>query len=389
MVMLKDKHKKILVVAIILFMLFIPITNVKAAYICRSQECLAAQKKEAEYQAEANKNAGIASTYEAAVAQFNSEIAAIEASIEANQAIADDLAAQILETEKKLNTQQDALAELLIDMHFSGDAEPIRLLASSKSISDFAEKQTREEVIKTEISLASAKVKKLKADLEQQKATVDDLIAEQNEKRAEVAAKRAEKTELMAKYKDKANEYAKYADQARKDKEALMDEIADETAACQYTGKKAPYAYKNTYPQRNQCPIKYNWNRRDPGYNISYPSAGLICQCTSYAGHKAQTTYGISFDGWNHAKYWGWDKNGNPLSSKGGYRVDTVVEAGTVAVSKCGKHGHVMWVESVNNDGTINVTEYNNYGSSASGKKTDFGARTGVSVSGLRFIHFK
>lgn len=387
MVMLKDKHKKILVIVTILFMLFIPITNVKAAYICRSQECLAAQKKEAEYRAEANKNAGIASTYEAAVAQFNSEIAAIEASIAANQAIADDLAAQILETEKKLNIQQDALAELLIDIHFSGDAEPIRLLASSKSISDFAEKQTREEVIKTEISLASAKVKKLKADLEQQKATIDDLIAEQNEKRAEVAAKRAEKTELMAKYKDKASEYAKYADQARKDKEALMDEIADETAACQYTGKKAPYAYENTYPQRNQCPITYIWS--GPNRNISYPSAGLICQCTSYAGHKAQTTYGISFSSWGDAKNWGWDKNGDPLSSKGGYRVDTVVEAGTVAVSKCGKYGHVMWVEGVNSDGTINVTEYNNYGSSASGKKTDFGARTGVSVSGLRFIHFK
>ena len=47
-----------------------------------------------------------------------------------------------------------------------------------------------------------------------------------------------------------------------------------------------------------------------------------------------------------------------------------------------------MWVEGVNADGTINLSEYNNYGSSLSHLPGDYGYRTGVSTYGLVFIHF-
>ena len=351
--------------------------NANAAMYCKSDACKAAQRKQAEFQQKANESKAVANTYQAAVSNLSAEIAAIEASINANKALADDLAVQITESEEKLSDTQAALAEMLINMHFGGDSEPITILAGSKSISDYAEKQAREDVAKQEISLASEKIKTLKQELEEKKAAIDSLIESDKQKQAEVASKRAEQASIMAKYQNDAAAYTRDADAAAEEARSLMEVIAEETATCQYSGHTTTM-YSNNYPYQNSCP---SW----PNF---YPYAGMMCQCTSYAGWKAMSTYGISFSSWGNAKYWGWNYDGSPRTYKDGYRVDTVVEAHTVAVSNCGQYGHVMWVESVNGDGTINVSEYNNYGSNIYHRSADFGARTGVSVAGLRFIHF-
>lgn len=348
-----------------------------AAYYCRTDACREAQEREEKYQALANQSTLMANTYEAAVANLNNEIALLEASIAKNQALAKDIAEEIEETEEKLHAEQSALAELLISMHFEGNAEPIKILAGADSISDLAEKQAREEVVKKSIAAASEKVKALKNELEEQKATIDSLIEADEQKSAEVAAKRAEQKALVTKFQNDAASYQAEADAAAEERRQLMEVIAEETATCQYTGYTTTM-YPNYYPLQDSCPA---W----PNY---YPYGGMMCQCTSYAGYMAYRTYGVTIRGWGNAKNWGWDYYGNPLSYKEGYRVDTVVEAGTVAVSNCGEYGHVMWVEQVNADGTINVTEYNNYGSNIYHRLADFGARTNVSVAGLRFIHF-
>ena len=64
-----------------------------------------------------------------------------------------------------------------------------------------------------------------------------------------------------------------------------------------------------------------------------------------------------------------------------GYRVDTNPEAYTVAVSTSGYWGHVMWVHSVNGNGTVNISEYNG------SYEFNYATRT-VSTAGLEFIHF-
>ena len=63
-----------------------------------------------------------------------------------------------------------------------------------------------------------------------------------------------------------------------------------------------------------------------------------------------------------------------------GIWVDNTPAANTVAVSGYGGYGHVMWVESVNPDGTLNISEYNWY---------PYAFSTGVvtNPSGLSYIH--
>ena len=60
---------------------------------------------------------------------------------------------------------QEALAELLVNMHFESDAEPIRILAGATSISDLAEKAAREETVKEQISTTATEVKNAKDEL--------------------------------------------------------------------------------------------------------------------------------------------------------------------------------------------------------------------------------
>ena len=189
-----------------------------AVYYCRTDACREAQEREEKYQALANQSTLMANTYEAAVANLNNEIALLEASIAKNQALAKDIAEEIEETEEKLHAEQSALAELLISMHFEGNAEPIKILAGADSISDLAEKQAREEVVKKSIAAASEKVKALKNELEEQKATVDSLIEADEQKSAEVAAKRAEQKALVTKFQNDAASYQAEADAAAEER---------------------------------------------------------------------------------------------------------------------------------------------------------------------------
>ena len=57
--------------------------------------------------------------------------------------------------------------------------------------------------------------------------------------------------------------------------------------------------------------------------------------------------------------YWG-NANQWPNSARNrGYTVSTTPRAGSVGVMMSGPYGHVVWVESVNGNGTINISQYN------------------------------
>ena len=108
------------------------------------------------------------------------------------------------------------------------------------------------------------------------------------------------------------------------------------------------------------------------------------CQCTSYAAYKAVEYWGprVRVTGWGNAYSWA------SAARSLGYRVDRIPSANSIGQTASGAWGHVFWVESVNANGTINVSEYNNAYSSRSGQWGDFGYRVGVNPSEYYFIHF-
>lgn len=334
---------------------------------CVSQACREASDRANASEAAAREAANNAQTLEGEVARLNSQIAALEDEIAKNQAIAQDLSNQIAFNEDKLSLQQTALAKLLVDLHFEEEPDAITLLASSSSLGDLTERQSRQSNVKNQVAISAEAIRVLKEELETQKASVEALISSAEISRAEITNLRNQQQDLIARYENDSAAYERDAAAAR---ETMQQEIAAEIA--KYNNGGVVGEGYNSYPWADRCP------QDNVGYIVV---GGYVCQCTSYAGWKAQEFFGIYISNWGNAKDWG------TSARRAGYVVDNNPTPHSIAYSTTGIYGHVMWVESVNANGTINLTEYNNSASSKSGLPGDFGARYNVNPAVYQYIH--
>lgn len=358
-------------------LVFIPKNAAYADYsVCRSDECKAAQEKENQLRQKASEATNEALTVEGEIEKLNVEIAAIEANIATSVAMVNDLKQQIAETEEKLDTQQTGLASLLVQMHFDDNSNALSLLAGSSTLSDYAEKQARNDTMKAQIAAGIETIKELKEDLEGQKADVERLILEMEGQKSAVAEKRNEQSEIAEKYRENAAAFTADAEAAHQEMLAQVEWIRTQVQSSGNIGGSRSTSGYDSYPWRNGCLYEglgqwavINW--KSGGYG------GLYCQCVDYAGWKVhEYTHGqVNAEFWGNANMW--------ASSNHGYAklwIDNTPAANTVAVSGYGGYGHVMWVESVNPDGSLNISEYNWY---------PYAFSTGVvtNPSGLSYIH--
>lgn len=110
-----------------------------------------------------------------------------------------------------------------------------------------------------------------------------------------------------------------------------------------------------------------------------------VRNCTSFVAWRVNETDGVSFTNYMGGGHWGdaqhWDDNAAQL----GYAVNTTPAVGAIAqwnaYDGCGDCpvGHVAWVESVNENGTVDVEEYNFLNGYAYGTRTN--------VTAPRYIH--
>ena len=396
-----DKNTKTsIIVLIIIALIAIPIFSIilggdKAngvSLACQNSEaCMAAVKKEEEANRNAAASARSANAFQAKVDELSAEVASKEAEIAISEAEVKNLRAQIKETEARLADEQDALAELLVNMHFESDAEPIRILAGSTSISDLAEKAARDEVVKEQISTSATAVKEAKQKLEADKAEVETLLSQQKQARQDLVVKRSEQKALVEKYENDAEAYAAAAKAALAEQHKAEEEEFNNHPE-RYGGGTYIGTGGNTYPAiwRNDCPAARDEDRQYTTFWGDVRIGGYVCECTSYAAWKAYETYGVGV-GWGHAYSWASGAMNDIRVSS----VDHNPAGGTIGQTASGTYGHVFWVESVNADGSINITEYNNPYSTQSVTGSyhwgDFGARTidAGSASAYWYIHFK
>ena len=361
-----------------------------------SADCMAAVKAEEEANANAAAAQDASNRYQNKVNELNAQIASTERVIADTKAQIKELNKQIEETEEKLNDEQEALAELLINMHFEGDSEPITILAGSSSISDLAEKQARAEVVKQQISATAVKIKEAKEQLEADKAEVEQLLESQKQLKEDLATSKAEQQELVTKY---ANDAAAYEEAAKAAIEAQREAELAEIAAHPDLYQGSSFSGYNNYEWQDKCPQENAWYIT---YLNGYPIGGAVCQCTSYAGWKVWKRFGYSI-AWGDASSW----DDYAWADSRVTRVDNNPEPDSVGQADGGYYGHVWWVESINADGSVNITEYNNpyatclyqtggdqyycgyhYDEYPSG---DFGSRTmsAAVAAQYTYIHFK
>lgn len=350
----QNKHRKILIFSCSLVLLLSGVTLVFSrrnasgiSWICQlSDECRQAAEEEERANEQSNASQEAASALEVKVQELSTEIAAQETRINVTRNEIKKLQAQITETEAKLKEKQEGLAELLVKTHFENDTEPIKILAGASSISDLAEKASRVEVAKQQISLAAENVRETKLKLEEEKQSVENLLAEQKEAQANLVAKRAEQQDLVQKYQDDAEAYAEVAKAARAAQQKAMEDFQAAHPDL-FQGQSAYAGAFNSYPWQDRCPEQQDVYAFAPRYYY-------LCECTDYAAWKVYEYYGQQWVTWGNASNWANTARAN------GKLVDHIPAPHTVGQSVDGPYGHVFWVESVNPDGSVNATEYNN-----------------------------
>ena len=367
---------------------------------CVSDTCHQAADAAEAAAAEAAKATNEANNLQGEIDKLNADINQLQAEIAQNKAMVEDLKKKIQETTAKLTRQRAALAKLSVKIYHS-DADTqdaVEILAGSESISDLAETENRQTTVSEQITKAAKEVNNTKKDLEQQQVSARQLLKDNESKASEVTSKRSEQASIKDKYENDAAAYQAASDEALKTVTAEIQAQAAAIARANSRGRKAAYNTAtgvgasgwwgtNTYPQSGaNCPdnVYYYASARVGFYG------GYGCQCTSYAGWKAYEKHGVflpSYGRWGNAADWG------DSARRYGFTVTTTPAANTAAYQSAAqagyRTGHVVWVESVNSDGTVNITEYNNTGSSVSGRSGDFGARTGVPATDFAgYIHF-
>lgn len=314
----------------------------------------------ARYDAEAGKLSEQADSLQREVNRLNNEKAVIQAQIDINEEKKNKLTEEIAANEKKIAENKDALGVIIADLYVDDTISPIEMLASSQNIGDFLNKQEYRAATQDELSATITEIKTLKAELEEQKIAVENVLRDQEAQRNQLAAKEAEQQKLLNDTRGSEENYRNLSAQSTSQKEQLQREQqaaieAALRAAGAGGGAVAGDPNKGGYPSNLANSDYYN--------PVVDPWGMYSRQCVSYTAWKVYQKNG-------YMPYWGGRGNANqwPGNARAaGIPVSSVPRAGSVGVLMAGTYGHVVWVESVNSNGTINISQYNYYNAGGSG----------------------
>jgi peptidoglycan DL-endopeptidase CwlO len=316
-----------------------------------------------------------------AITKLQSEISGMQAKINDNEAKMAQLQEQIKAAEAELARQRVLLGETIKAMYLEGDITTVEMLATSKDLSDFFDKQQYRESVQNKIKTTLDKINQLKRDLNTQKETVSRILAEQKALQAQLSSQQAEKNRILSLNQA---EQAGLESQIKANKAKMASLRAEQLAA----NNRAISSGAVKITSSGSCGGGYpNSDRGAWGdnYGCNYPLDNTVDrwlmynrECVSYTAWKVNASGRFMPSGWGNANNW------DNAARRAGYAVDGSPRPGDVAVAEAGGMyggvGHVMYVESVSG-GTIHVSQFNFGGP---GKYSEMN----VSASGLSFIHF-
>lgn len=315
-----------------------------------------------------NEAASLADTISKLQAQINS----LQAQIVENQKKAEELRAQIAAAELELAKQKDLLGQTIKAMYIEGEITTVEMLASSKDLSDYFDKQQYQESVRSKVKSTVDKITQLKLDLNTQKETLEKLIADQQIIQGQVAAQRAEQDRLLA---------LNQGEQAALDQQIR----ANNGKVAQLRAEQAAENAKRFRGSGVKVIAGSNGNDTYPNIWRNSPQDSLVDSWGMYNRECVSwTAWKVHYSG-RYMPYWGgvgnanqWDDN----ARRAGIPVDGNPRPGDVAVAHWGFYGHVMYVESVNPNGTINISQYNYDFNGTYSEAYNF------PTAGLVFIHF-
>ena len=319
-----------------------------------------------------------ASSLADAIAKLQAQIDAAQARINQLSAEIEQLRIQIHDAEIELAKQKNLLGESIKAMYVSGEISTVEMLATSKDLSDFFDKQQYRESVQSKIKSTLDKVTQLKLDLATKKDIIEKSLAEQKSLQAQLAAQRVEKDRVLALNQGQQDQLEAEIQKNNSEMSRLRAEQAAAYAAYTARNGGAMYGvgeagnggYPSIWANSPQDSMVDNWGM----YNR---------ECVSYVAWKVESTG-------RFMPYWGGIGNayqwiGNARNA--GIPVDNTPTVGSAVVwdsnDGLGFLGHVAFVEVVNGDRSIEVSQYNFVHGTFSRMHV-----SGGEVNGLDFIHF-
>lgn len=304
----------------------------------------ALQDQNAASQVQADSLAATAASYQGAIDALNAQINSLQSAIVSTQTQIDELQKQITAAQAELDHEKQVLGENIKTMYLEGDVSTLEILASSKDLSDFVNKQEYRNSVSDKVTSTVEKINSLKAQLESQQRQQQELLADQQKQQSQLQADQAQQTALLN-YTE--GQKAAYDSQIRSNNQQIIQLRIAQAAANRRLGG-VPSAgdpghggYPAAWNNASQDSLLDSWGM----YNR---------ECVSYTAWKVYQTYG-------YMPYWGGSGNANQWpadAAAAGIPTGSVPRVHSVAISMAGGFGHAMWVEAVNGS-NIYVSQYN------------------------------
>jgi surface antigen len=286
-----------------------------------------------------------AASYQDAINQLQGQIDGLQASIDANKAQQASLQQQIADAQAQIDQERAYLAGDVKAMYVDGTPSTLEVLATSKNLSEFVDKQEYRTAVQNKLQDTLKKIAELQKELQTKKAQVDQLLGEQTAQQNQLAGAQAQQAALLN-YNE--GQQAAYNAQIKANSSQIAQLRAQQAAANKslgggvIAGDPGHGGYPAKWADAAQDTLIDNWGM----YNR---------ECVSYTAWKVYQTYG-------YMPYWGGSGNANQWpgdARAAGIPTSSTPRADSVAIWNVGAFGHAMWVEAVNSDGSLWVSQYN------------------------------
>jgi peptidoglycan hydrolase CwlO-like protein len=295
-------------------------------------------------QSASNQLAAQANSYQDAINKLQDQISALQAAIVANQQKSEELKQQIIQAQAELDQEKKVLGENIKAMYLEGKTSTLEMLASSKDLSTFVDKQQSRNAVQSKVKDTMAKITALQQQLKGEQDQLEQLIKDQQSQNAQLGSAQAQQQQMLS-YTE--SQKSAFDHQIQSNNSQISNLRAQQAAANARLGGRAIAgdAGHGGYPA----------NLDNAGQDTMIDPWGMYNrECVSYTAWKVYQTYG-------HMPYWGGVGNANqwPADARNyGIATGTVPKAHSVAISMGGAYGHAMWVEAVSGS-TIYVSQYN------------------------------
>lgn len=310
------------------------------------EQIRALQQQNSSNRVAANQLATQANSYQDAIDKLQAQINSLQAAINDNEAKIAELQKQIDEAQAELNRQKQVLGENIKTMYLEGQITTIEMLASSKNLSDFVDKQQYRNSVQNKIKDTLDRINKLKDQLKEQQTQLQSRNKDLADQRGQVASSQSQQQQLL---NYTAAQKATYDSQIKSNNSAIASLRAQQAAANQRLGGGAAVIPGD--PNHGNYPAYWN---NAPQDSLLDSWGMLNRECVSYTAWKVYEAYG-------YMPYWGGVGNANQWpgnAEAAGIPTGSTPRVGSVAISMGGYYGHAMWVEAVDGN-TIHVSQYN------------------------------